>query len=249
MKRIVPLLGVFLLFVFVSGCGSHAFNAESMDAAGATSSSSKTTGTSHSSSKKMNTLDRSTSAGNTDKDQSAEGHSSGTSNVYISSSTEAINYLRHQLKYDNDNDILFSAMDGSLNTDKRGAYYTIGLVSKSMREQGGSGTLGLYKVYQNGVYVLINPSDDPESHSNSAAGSFHISNGTEAEKYLRHILNDDNNETIVFDDMGGSLSKSNNGYGSFYTIRIIDKSKLDNGKNGMIGIYRVYEAGTCIPQK
>lgn len=43
-------------------------------------------------------------------------------------------------------------MGGSLHTDESGAYYRVELISKSMQKNGGSGTVGLYKVYQNGNY-------------------------------------------------------------------------------------------------
>lgn len=107
--------------------------------------------------------DSSASTGNTNGDQSAGSQSSDASvgsthhaSVHISNIAEAISYLRHQLKMEHNNDISFGEMDG-LATDKRGAYYTIKLVDVSVRGQGGSGTIGRYKVYQNGAYVLINP--------------------------------------------------------------------------------------------
>lgn len=72
----------------------------------------------------------------------------------ISSGSAAIKHLRHQLKMDNNKDIAFSDMGGELKTDKKGSYYTIKLTSKSMQNKGGTGTVGLYKVYQDGTYKL-----------------------------------------------------------------------------------------------
>ncbi|TCP21701.1 uncharacterized protein DUF4309 [Scopulibacillus darangshiensis] len=72
--------------------------------------------------------------------------------THISSGTAAAKYLRHQLKMDNNHDIAFSDMGGDLKTDKSGSYYTIKLTSRSMQKKGGTGTVGLYKVYQDGAY-------------------------------------------------------------------------------------------------
>ncbi|MFB4166876.1 hypothetical protein [Virgibacillus sp. JSM 102003] len=43
-------------------------------------------------------------------------------------------------------------MGGQLKTDKKGSYYTVKLVSKSTQNNGGSGTVNIYKVYQDGTY-------------------------------------------------------------------------------------------------
>lgn len=80
----------------------------------------------------------------------------GTNKTHLSSGTAAAKYLKHQLKMDNNEDIVFSDMGGDLETDKTGSYYTIKLTSKSMQKKGGTGTVGLYKVYQDGTYKLKN---------------------------------------------------------------------------------------------
>lgn len=79
-----------------------------------------------------------------------------TNKTHISSGPAAAKYLRHQLKMDHNDDIVFSDMGGDLKTDKTGSYYTIKLTSKSLQNNGGTGTVGLYKVYQNGTYTLKN---------------------------------------------------------------------------------------------
>jgi hypothetical protein len=107
---------------------------------------------------KSNTNNNSSSINTNDNDQNAQASSSSkttrTGNVSISTSATAKLYLRHQLKMDNNNDILFDDMGGFLDTDKKGSYYMIKLTSKSLQKKGGSGTVGLYKVYTNGTYEL-----------------------------------------------------------------------------------------------
>ncbi|MDN3955186.1 hypothetical protein [Sporolactobacillus laevolacticus] len=107
---------------------------------------------------KSYTNNNSSSINTNDNDQNAQARSSSkttsTGNVSISTSVAAKLYLRHQLKMDNNNDILFDDMGGFLDTDKKGSYYMIKLTSKSLRKKGGSGTVGLYKVYTNGTYEL-----------------------------------------------------------------------------------------------
>ncbi|SIS57151.1 hypothetical protein [Salimicrobium salexigens] len=44
--------------------------------------------------------------------------------------------------------------DGTGKTDAKGKYYVISLESKSMKKDGGSGTVGKYKVYEYGEYEL-----------------------------------------------------------------------------------------------
>ncbi|WEG14508.1 hypothetical protein PU629_09180 [Pullulanibacillus sp. KACC 23026] len=76
----------------------------------------------------------------------------GKSNTNISSGKEAVSYLKNQLS--TNSDIAYNDLDGHLKKDKIGSYYTVQLVSKSMLKNGGSGVVGLYKVYQNGSYML-----------------------------------------------------------------------------------------------
>ncbi len=70
----------------------------------------------------------------------------------IMSGEAAVSYLKKELDMETEEGILFDDMGGSLHTDESGAYYRVELISKSMQKNGGSGTVGLYKVYQNGNY-------------------------------------------------------------------------------------------------
>lgn len=73
--------------------------------------------------------------------------------VNIASSADAIEYLKHVLELEENEDILFDDMGGTLETDSSGSFYTIKLVSKEMKKNGGSGTVGVYMVYEDGTYM------------------------------------------------------------------------------------------------
>ncbi|MED1202582.1 hypothetical protein [Heyndrickxia acidicola] len=72
--------------------------------------------------------------------------------VKITSGVAAAKYLRQKLNKENDTDTLFDDLGGAVDKDNKGTYYTIKLVSKSMLKNGGSGTLDIYKVYEDGTY-------------------------------------------------------------------------------------------------
>lgn len=77
----------------------------------------------------------------------SEESSSSTAQDIINSEEEAFNFIKEELEIEPDNtDIAYSLLDSDEES------YTLRLVSKSMQEQGGSGTVGLYKVYKDGTY-------------------------------------------------------------------------------------------------
>jgi len=70
---------------------------------------------------------------------------------------EAVEHLKVKLDENDEvniNDTDFIPSDDSPKTDEKGTHYIISLESKSLKENGGSGTVGKYKVYQNGDYEL-----------------------------------------------------------------------------------------------
>jgi hypothetical protein len=77
--------------------------------------------------------------------------SEGKPVIVISSGEKAIQYLKQQLPEVEDEDVSFG-VDETLATDDHGSYYTVQPVSVSTRVSGKTGTLGYYKVYQDGVY-------------------------------------------------------------------------------------------------
>ncbi|MEK5442376.1 hypothetical protein [Fredinandcohnia sp. FSL W7-1320] len=98
----------------------------------------KKTGSSHS--------NDSSSDGKTNSD-----NSEGKPAIVISSGEKAIEYLKLHLPEGKDDDVSFG-VDETLASDDNGTYYTIQLVSVSTRVSGKTGTLGYYKVYQDGTY-------------------------------------------------------------------------------------------------
>ncbi|WP_079478072.1 hypothetical protein [Halobacillus salinus] len=72
----------------------------------------------------------------------------------IANGQEAIDYLAKELDKAGNEDIVFDDLGGTTETDQQGTYYTIQLFSKSLQEDGGSGTVGVYKVYENGDYEI-----------------------------------------------------------------------------------------------
>ncbi len=72
----------------------------------------------------------------------------------IFSGADAVNHLRSQLKMEDNEEIDFSDMGGELTTDETGSYYSVQLTDLTLVKSDGSGTVGIYKVYLDGVYTL-----------------------------------------------------------------------------------------------
>ncbi|WP_404451801.1 hypothetical protein LG329_15875 [Virgibacillus necropolis] len=131
------------LFVVMSACGNTGNQSKTNNASEITIDSSEAN----------NEFAISTNSSN-DNDRHKGNNSDSNGNKYFFSGTCAIEYLKHQLEMENNDDIVFDDLGGNLETDKAGSYYTIKLTSKSLKKQGGTGTVGLYKVYQDGTYKL-----------------------------------------------------------------------------------------------
>ena len=77
----------------------------------------------------------------------SEESSSSTPENVIDSEEEAFNFIKEELGIEaDDTDVVYSLLDSDEES------YTLRLVSQSLQEQGGSGTVGLYKVYKDGTY-------------------------------------------------------------------------------------------------
>lgn len=75
----------------------------------------------------------------------------------IANIDQAIEYLKEELVNEiNLKDTIFEQSDEVLNPDDKREQYVITLVSKSMMEKGGSGTIGKYIVYEDGNFELVN---------------------------------------------------------------------------------------------
>lgn len=72
----------------------------------------------------------------------------------LTNATAAEEYLKQKLNLNNNNDI--GLVNDSTGTDEKGTYYVITVHVKSYELQGGTGSAGTYKVYQNGNIVTQN---------------------------------------------------------------------------------------------
>ncbi len=105
-------------------------------------------------SKPVNTAQKTGSSHSNDSSSDSTTNSDnneGKPAIVISSGEKAIEYLKRQLPEGKDDDVSFG-VDETLESDDNGTYYTIQLVSVSTRVSGKTGTLGYYKVYQDGTY-------------------------------------------------------------------------------------------------
>lgn len=85
------------------------------------------------------------------------------SDLKIESGEEAFQFLKQQLKEGSNEDVSFGT-DGKLESDNKGSYYMVQLVDIPLRVSGKTGTLGYYKVYQDGTYELFQlNSNNPDS--------------------------------------------------------------------------------------
>ena len=96
--------------------------------------------------------DKGNEAGKTSNSNNTSDSEKENETILFSSGSEAIDYLRKELEMENNEGIIFDDMGGSLEKDSYGSYYDIVLYVKSWKEDGGSGTAGIYKVYQDGKY-------------------------------------------------------------------------------------------------
>lgn len=71
---------------------------------------------------------------------------------------EAIEQLKEKLDENDEINVADTEFigngDETPEEDEKGKYFVISLESISMKEHGGSGTIGKYKVYENGDYEL-----------------------------------------------------------------------------------------------
>ncbi|MBM7621928.1 ABC-type uncharacterized transport system auxiliary subunit [Bacillus tianshenii] len=129
------------LLMLVSGLAACGETNETNGNAGQKENSTATDNSEHEGSEDVGTEEKDT------KTKTTEG------SVSIVSSADAIEYLKHVLELEDNGDIVFDDMGGTLEKDDSGSFYTIKLVSKELQKNGGSGTVGVYMVYEDGTYM------------------------------------------------------------------------------------------------
>ncbi|WP_407370594.1 hypothetical protein [Carnobacterium sp.] len=91
----------------------------------------------------------STSSSSESSEETTDSTPSAPENV-INSEEEAFAFIKEQTGIEaNNTDIVYGLLESDENS------YTLRLVSQSLREQGGSGTAGIYKVYKDGTYEIV----------------------------------------------------------------------------------------------
>lgn len=94
----------------------------------------------------INSDEQSDTSNSISSNEPAESTSSTSENI-INSEEEAFTFIKEQTGIEADNtDIVYGLLDSDENS------YTLRLVSQSIRDQGGSGTVGLYTIYKDGTY-------------------------------------------------------------------------------------------------
>jgi hypothetical protein len=73
---------------------------------------------------------------------------------FVANANEAIQVLKMNLKEGKDADIQFDPLDVHKKKDSTGFYYLIREESEELVKKGGSGTVGIYRVYDDGSYQL-----------------------------------------------------------------------------------------------
>ncbi|WP_041556289.1 hypothetical protein [Carnobacterium sp. 17-4] len=151
---ITMLMGLFIL----TSCGtsngdeeasSQSSVAQSSSEESAESTSSTTSSVEQSESANSSSLEEPAESTSSSSEETTESTPSTSENV-INSEEEAFTLIKEQTGIEADNtDIVYEVVESDEDS------YTLKLISKSLQEQGGSGTAGIYKVYKDGTYEVI----------------------------------------------------------------------------------------------
>ncbi|CAK8054359.1 hypothetical protein [Eupransor demetentiae] len=139
--------------IIVIALGAFGLSQKQSSKSKSTSSSQRLSHTkSSASSSKASSSSQATSSTSKPSDSSSTS-SSTTASVNISNNDQAADYLKQKLGYQNDNNIEAGVTTGQ---DQNGNYYLIQLKSiSSVVQNGAGGTIGYYKLYQNGQWQQV----------------------------------------------------------------------------------------------
>ncbi|MET1249471.1 hypothetical protein ABWW58_11845 [Sporolactobacillus sp. STCC-11] len=172
MKKINRLVLCVTIIALITGCGQDHANDETKSKpsdstakkvmqASQESSSYNNSSVTESSSSQKTTIESSTltvastgALSGESQEGSASNDSATNSQTFVANADEAVNVLKTHLKEGQDSDIQFEPLDVHKKKDSRGYYYLIREESKELLEKGGSGTVGIYKVYDDDNYQL-----------------------------------------------------------------------------------------------
>ena len=221
---ITMLMGLFILTGCGNSDGDEEASSQSSVAQSISSSSSSSDETAESTSSTTSSDEQSDTTNSSSLEDQTESNSNSSEETtestpenIIHSEEEAFNFIKEQTGIAQDStDIVYGLINSGEN------YYTLRLVSQSIRDQGGSGTVGIYKVYTDGTYEI------GENAINSEEEAFNFikeQTGIEAD-----------NTDIVYE-----VVESNEDY---YVLTLISKSIFDQGGSGTVGLYTIYKDGT-----
>ncbi|SFG92346.1 hypothetical protein [Sporolactobacillus nakayamae] len=177
MTKINKLVLCVTIIALITGCGQDHANDEtkskpsdstakkvtraSQESSSKKSSSYNSSSVTESSSSQKKTIESSTltvsstgALSGESQEGSASNDSATNSQTFVANADEAVNVLKTHLKEGQDSDIQFEPLDVHKKKDSRGYYYLIREESKELLEKGGSGTVGIYKVYDDYNYQL-----------------------------------------------------------------------------------------------
>ncbi|KZE53281.1 hypothetical protein [Rossellomorea marisflavi] len=72
----------------------------------------------------------------------------------ITDAATAIEFLKDELNVASEGDIQIDDGDGKPKTDEKGTYYILHLISKTLKEEGGTGEVGSFRIYEDGRYEM-----------------------------------------------------------------------------------------------
>lgn len=151
MKKIIVSSFVLVSLVGLAGCQSKNSSNQKNNSSTSISSTLKSTETSEviSSTTEVTTISSEVSTPTTENISEATSEATSVT-TDILTGDDAINFLKSQLPVNED--IVYTFLGEK--TDENGKYFDLKATSQSIQANGGSGTVGLYKVYPNRTYVL-----------------------------------------------------------------------------------------------
>jgi hypothetical protein len=156
----------------------------------------------------------------------------------VNSADEAIALLKERLAIKEKDGLIIDPMGGSLEEDEAGAYYTLVTKVKEWVENGGSGTAGIYRVYEDGT-IIDQYTEEPVEQTETKV----VTSPNDAAELLKEQLNIKDNKDLIVGTAEHSEKDKN---GTYYYVTLKSESAMAKGGTGTAGIYRVYENGTII---
>jgi hypothetical protein len=159
----------------------------------------------------------------------------------VNSADEAIALLKERLAITEEGGLIIDPMGGTLEADDAGAYYTLVLKVKAWVENGGSGTAGIYRVYEDGT-IIDQYTEEPTEQAETTDTKV-VTSPDDAAALLKERLNIQDNKDLIVGTAEDSETDKN---GTYYHVSLKSESAIAKGGTGTAGIYRVYDDGTII---